>query len=190
MTSTYIGTVAPEQQLYINNQNGQTQLSIASGSAGQQQRQNSSFATGEWRSPPALYCTASGVVLQICGQQGDTWIQLQGQQMQVIAAPAVVEADRVELQTTSTPPTMQPLPPLKMGNMKMGNMEMQMQPMWMKMGDMEMQMGAASSTETSPSQLSSSHNFCSHCGQPLQSSAASGSQSNRFCANCGHPLTH
>ncbi len=189
MTSTYTAAVAPEQQLYISNQDGQTQLTIASGNAGQQQRQSSSFATGEWRSPPALYCTASGVVLQICGQQSDTWIELQGQQIQVIAAPTVVEADRVELQPTSTPSTMQPLPPLKMGEMKMGNMQMQMQPMWMKMGDMEMQMGAASSTEASPSQPSSSPNFCSHCGQPVQS-ATFDRQSNRFCANCGHPLTH
>lgn len=163
--TSYSAIVATGQQLLITHRNGQTQLTITTTTPGAQQSQSSSLSTGEWRSPPALYCTSSGVVLQIFAQQKDIWLQLQGQQMQAInSAPAVLEADRVTLEPTETPPAMQPMQPLKMNNMEM-------KPMQMKMGDMEMSMGKPATAAK----------FCSQCGQPVETS-------DRFCAQCGHQL--
>lgn len=165
---SYSAIVATGQQLLITHQNGQTHLTITTTAPGQQQSQSSSLATGEWRSPPALYCTSSGVVLQIFAQQKDIWLQLQGQQMQAIdSAPAVMEADRVTLEPTEDPPAMQSMQPMQ--PMKMGDMEMK--PMQMKMGDMEMSMGKPASAAK----------FCSQCGQPVETS-------DRFCAQCGHQI--
>ncbi|NJL21620.1 MAG: zinc-ribbon domain-containing protein [Leptolyngbyaceae cyanobacterium SM1_3_5] len=164
-SDSYSAIVATGQQLFITHQNGQTRLTIATTAPGQQQSQSSSLATGEWRSPPALYCTSSGVVLQIFAEQKDIWLQLQGQQMQQMnSAPAVMEADRVTLESIETPPVMQPMKPMQMGNMEM-------KPMQMKMGDLEMSMGKPTSTAK----------LCSQCGQSVQTS-------DRFCAQCGHRL--
>ncbi|MBD2089702.1 zinc-ribbon domain-containing protein [Microcoleus sp. FACHB-1515] len=166
ISTGYSAIVATGQQLFITQRNGQTQLTITTTAPGQQQSQSSSLATGEWRSPPALYCTSSGVVLQIFAQQQDIWLQLQGQQMQAMtSAPTVMEADRVTLEPTEAPSVMQPMQPMEMG-------DMEMKPMQMKMGDMEMSMGKPDRTTK----------FCSQCGQPVEAS-------DRFCTQCGHSLS-
>jgi len=81
-------------------------------------------------------------------------------------------------------PPMQPLPPMKMGDMQMNQTAMTMQ-----MGKMRMEMNpieplSKPSPQTGvekPSTSAVQRNFCSQCGSTLK-------PSDRFCAHCGHRL--
>ncbi|NJN85210.1 MAG: zinc ribbon domain-containing protein [Leptolyngbyaceae cyanobacterium SL_7_1] len=159
------------QFLFVHNQGAQTLVTLSHQSAGQQQSQTASFETGAWSSPPALYCTATGVILKITAATGDRLIQLQGQQLQSLSTvPALPEHDRVMMQEAadSSIPSLSFLPPLQMGDMAM-----QMNPMRMQMGDMAMQMPS--------NPASAEQRFCPQCGNALQ-------PDDRFCPQCGHGL--
>jgi hypothetical protein len=63
---------------------------------------------------------------------------------------------------------MQPMTP-----MKMGNMQMSANPMTMQMGDMRLSMGNATPPDT--------RKFCTQCGAAINAG-------DRFCGSCGHQL--
>jgi NADH pyrophosphatase NudC (nudix superfamily) len=193
------------QRLYLENVGEQTAVTLASGSAGQQQQSGSQFTTGTWTAPPALFRTQQGVVIQLTTAQGTHHLQLQGNQLGMMSqSPALGNAQQMQMSSgvampgNAMPPMqpmasaqpmqpMQPMAPMEpiqpMQPMKMGNMEMNANPMQMRMGNMEMQMGnAASSSAASSSAASTSKaKFCSQCGSPVQ-------PSDRFCSSCGHQL--
>jgi len=190
------------QRLYLENVGEKTAVTLASGSAGQQQQSGSQFTTGVWTSPPELFRTSQGVVIKLTTAEGTHHLQLQGQQLGVLSqSPALGNAQQIQMNSgvsvpgNAMPPmqpmsSMEPMQPMSsmepmqpMQPMKMGNMEMNANPMQMRMGNMEMQIGNAASSSAAKSGASSTGKakFCSQCGTPVQ-------PSDRFCANCGHQL--
>lgn len=164
------------QEVYIENQGVQTIVTLASGGPGQQQQASTGFQTGKWTVAPTLFKTASGVVLRIESEQGQSFMQLQAGGISTMSGtPALSDAEVLSLQQVeATPsqsmPPMEPMKPMEpMQPMKMGNMEMKINPMEMRMGNMSMEMG------------SSGKRFCSQCGTAVQGS-------DRFCSSCGHQL--
>ncbi|MFP4221897.1 MAG: zinc ribbon domain-containing protein [Phormidium sp.] len=176
------------QTVYLDNSGSQTVVTTASGSPGQQQQSSNRFETGAWTAPPEMYRTPGGIALKIQAQEGDRWIQIQGQTSNLSEASSIPLQEVSEVPGSSQEPMepMQPMEPMKpmqpmqpmqpMKPMKMGNMEMNNNPMEMRMGNMEMRMGS------SPQNTSSQRRFCSQCGSPVQAS-------DRFCGNCGHKLS-
>ncbi|MDJ0554424.1 MAG: zinc-ribbon domain-containing protein [Microcoleaceae cyanobacterium MO_207.B10] len=174
------------QQVYIDNQGMQTVVTLASGGIGQQQQASTSLQTGKWNVPPTLFKTASGVILRIESEQGQSFVQLQAGGISTISgAPSLSNAEVLSLQQVEATPSqgmapmepmkpmepMQPMEPMEpMKPMKMGNMEMNMNPMEMRMGNMSMQMGT-----------NSGRRFCSQCGATVTAS-------DRFCSSCGFQL--
>lgn len=178
------------QRIYLENVGEQTAITLAAGSAGQQQQSGSQFTTGPWTAPPELFRTQQGVVIKLTTAQGTHHLQLQGNQLGMMSqSPSLGNAQQMQMSSdvsmpgNSMPPMqpmqpMQPMEPMQpMPPMKMGNMEMNANPMQMRMGNMEMQMGNAASSASSTGKAK----FCSQCGTPVQ-------PSDRFCANCGHQL--
>lgn len=198
----YTVNLSGNQQLMIVNQGTRTLITLFSSSDQQQQSQSSGINTGNWTSPPQLYQTGAGFILQLNGDRGQQYVSIQANSINVIteclasgeiANPGLNNAAQVNLenvpdeiassneiefepmQPMQPMKPMQPMPSMKpMKPMKMGNMSMNMNPMSMQMGNMSMNMGeSAKSTSTK--------NFCSQCGEKVK-------QSDRFCSSCGNKL--
>lgn len=174
--AVYVCDLDQDQQVYIENQGSRTEITLVSGGSDQQQSQGNSFETGNWHLPPTVFRTPSGVVLRIEAEQGQHFIQVQGNGMSRLdAQPALGNADVLPLrqeEARHSLPNMQPMKPMK----PMPPMQMQMEPMAMQMGNMAMQM------ETAPKQRQSTKNFCPQCGSKVEAG-------DRFCSGCGNRLT-
>lgn len=178
----YTANLTVNQQLTIINQGIQTVLSLISHSPRQQQSQTTSFTTGSWQTPPQLYQTGSGFVLQVNSQHhGTHYLLIQANSISTIAHPSLDRATPVDLRDIPDPPvnnqnlnfeTMPPMQPIKMGNMSMDLNSMSMQ-----MGNMSMNLGSRQTT------TSAQRRFCSQCGQETPINA-------RFCGSCGHKLSN
>ncbi len=172
----YTASLTGNQQLTIANQGIQTNITLISSSPGQQQSQSSSFSTGNWKTAPQLYKTATGFVLKIEGDRGLYFIMIQASSISTISAPNLDNATKVDLETIPDPVAnpnnmgFQPMQPMQ--PMRMGNMSMDINSMSMQMGNMSMNMGKSST---------STRRFCSQCGEPAK-------PSDRFCSSCGHQL--
>jgi hypothetical protein len=168
------------QQLYVENRNGQTLLTLTSSHAGQQQSQSSGLATGEWSAPPTLFRTTIGLILRIESVQ-QIFVAIQAGQMQVLrSAPNLLDAQVLPLQPVSPNPNlmqpMQPMSPMSpLPPMQMGTMQMRMEPMEMRMGDMHLRMGEPIAPTTAKL-------FCSQCGAAVKID-------DRFCSRCGSQLS-
>jgi hypothetical protein len=193
----YVSDLGRGQHIYLENQGQQTIVTLSSHSRGQQQNQRSGFTTGEWVTPPMLFRTSAGVIIQLETAQGRSYVQVQSSRMQILNQPPVLKnADVLPVQAEvktetqfkssdqrSSSPKMEPMKPMKpmepMEPMKMGDMEMQMNPMQMRMGKMELRMGDAAQTPTRSSEAT--RRFCTQCGNAV-------TPDDRFCAHCGHQL--
>jgi hypothetical protein len=171
----YTSDLAAGQHLNVENQGTQTLITLSSNAPGQQQSQRSGFETGIWIMTPILLRTAIGLILQIEASQGKTFVLIQGNQIQVLTTPPIMTgADILPLHyeptdTSTAEPFIQPMQP-----MRMGNMEMQMNPMQMRMGNMELRMNNPSSAQINPT-------FCPQCRNTVN-------VGDRFCSQCGHRL--
>ncbi len=159
------------QRLYLENRETQTVVRLTSGSARQQQSQQSNFETGKWRSLPKVFRTVTGILLIIDSAQKQSFLSLQAQRIGMLnSQPDMTGAEVLSLQPTesiaSSFKPLEPMPPMQMDDMKM-------EPMEMKMGTMHMKMGAPSSQ--------SPHHFCPQCGESVR-------ESDRFCSHCGTHL--
>jgi zinc-ribbon domain len=168
----YLGDLGSGQQLLVENRGAQTIITLSTGSASQQQSQQSTVQTGEWHSAPTLFQTARGLILRIEAAQGHTFISLHANAIGLLKGlPSMVGAKVLPLQKTADSSSpMQPMQPMQMGNMRM-----QMNPMEMQMGDLRLKMDDISSTPTD-------QRFCSQCGSRV-------SKTDRFCAQCGTHLS-
>jgi hypothetical protein len=193
----YVCDLGSGQRLYLDTQEMETIVAIASSSTGQQQQATSSWQTGTWTSPPEVYRTSEGVVVKLQTANGNQFIQIQGSRMGLAtSAPPLSKTEQLPTQQTNTPASpMQPMEPMKpmkpLQPMTLGTMQMNLKPMAMKMGDMEMRMGSgvtdsgkadsgkADSGNTGTS--APTRQFCTQCG-------ASVKPSDRFCASCGHQI--
>jgi hypothetical protein len=161
------------QRLFLDNPGTQTLITLSSSSAGQQQQATQSIQTGSWIADPEIFQIAGGAIAKLRTAQGEHFIQIQGSSISVLSSvPSLNYAQQMQMQQVASPPPIQPMPP-----MKMGNMQMSLKPMEMKMGNMSMQMG----TPTAPTAPSNTRQFCSQCGVTVK-------PSDRFCSSCGHQL--
>ncbi|HEY9884343.1 MAG TPA: zinc ribbon domain-containing protein [Thermosynechococcaceae cyanobacterium] len=185
---------ATGQSVYLENVDDQTRVTLTNSSPGQQQQSSSHVQTGRWTAPPEVLQAAIGLVVKLLTAQGERFIYIQGNQVSTSKeAPSWGDAQPLPVHVDSTPaamaptpsmPPMQPLPPMKMGDMQMNQTAMTMQ-----MGKMRMEMNpieplSKPSPQTGVEKLSTSavqRNFCSQCGSTLK-------PSDRFCAHCGHRL--
>lgn len=175
----YQATLNGTQQVTIINQGKQTQIALIASSPGQQQSQSNSFTTGTWVKPPQLFSTNQSFVLQINGEQGQYFILIQANGIQTISdVPNLQNATSVQLENIADPPSQTPIdfePMQPMQPMRMGNMSMDINSMSMRMGNMSLNLGNQS--KTTVSQV-----FCSQCGAEAKSG-------DRFCRSCGHDLS-
>lgn len=173
----YIATLGGSQQLAIANLGEQTQISLTKSNSGQQQSQSSSFNTGQWISTPELFNLGQGFVLKINTQQGSHYVLIQQNSISIVNPPADLSGyPTVTFKDIPDPPQkpidfkpMQPMPP-----MKMGNMSMDMNSMTMQMGNMGMSFDNQAKTTINKQ-------FCSQCGKEAKIG-------DRFCRSCGHEL--
>jgi hypothetical protein len=194
----YVCDMGVGRRLYLDNQAGQTIITIANTAPGQQQQASSSFQTGPWTATPEVYLTSDGAVVKLQTARGANYIRLQGNSIGVSEALSLNDLQQLQMQQTSgfvTPsmpamqpiesmPPMQPMEPMKpmepMPPMTMGDMHMSMNPMEMRMGNMDMRMG--DSTAQAPTGVApATKRFCSQCGTAVK-------PDDRFCTSCGHRL--
>ncbi len=193
---TYVCDLGTGQQIYLDNLGDQTTiLSVMSG-PGQQQQSSSSFSTGTWTHPPQLFRTAGGLFIKLMTAQGETVVQIQGQNLQTIQqVPDSQHAQQLQVSQVNEMPgmtmqpmkpmqSMTPMQPLNKQPMKMGDMQMSLNPMQMQMGNMQMKMGEDTpvSKATPSKERAAQRQFCTQCGQAAD-------LSDRFCGSCGHPLS-
>jgi NADH pyrophosphatase NudC (nudix superfamily) len=184
----YVCELGGGRRIYLDNQGGQTAVTIASSGAGQQQQASSRYQTGQWVAPPQLFQTLEGVAIKLTTVQGEQWLHFQGNSISVMgefSSPGAAQQMQMQQVESVPAPVVQPMQPMTpmepmqpMQPMKMGNMEMNMNPMQMRMGNMEMRMGTATAAPTTPS---ATRRFCSQCGAAVE-------PSDRFCSSCGHQL--
>ena len=147
------------QRLYLENRGTQTIVRLTSGSARQQQSQQSNFETGEWQDLPKVFRTGTGLILQIESAQKQSFVSLQAQRIGTLShLPDMTGAEVLSLQPTEA----------------IASSFKPMEPMEMKMGSMQMQMGTPQSGQRFCSQCGESvrvsDRFCSHCGTQLSAS--------------------
>jgi hypothetical protein len=171
----YTANLSANQQLYLENQGTQTLITLISSSAGQQQSQSSNLTTGTWTTPPMLFTTKSGFVLQLDTNREKYFVQIQASSINTLTdVPSLNDAETVALQKTADSQHSSKIEFEPMQPMKMGNMSMNMNPMEMRMGNMSMKMGEEV-------QSTSTQRFCTQCGHQVK-------DSDRFCGSCGHQL--
>lgn len=168
------------QQLVIENDGGETLVSLSSGSESQQQSQATGFDTGKWSKTPTLFQLKEDLVLRLETEDGPQFIRVRGDSIQRMRSePDLQAAEKLRLQKSDkaagmTP--MQPMKPLKgmepMKPMKPLEPMKPMRPMKMRMGDMQMSMGRGAA------EGESEQRFCPNCGKPVD-------KSDRFCGSCG-----
>ncbi len=174
---TYVATLGSSQQLAIANIGEQTQINLTMSSSGQQQSQSSSFSTGKWISMPQLFNVGQGFVLKIDTQQGLHHVLIQQNSIGTINPPSeLINHPRVDLReipdSNSKPIDFKPMQPMQ--PMKMGNMSMDINSMTMQMGNMSLNSDNQAKTTTSKQ-------FCSQCGTEAKAG-------DHFCRSCGHEL--
>ncbi|MBW0000199.1 MAG: zinc-ribbon domain-containing protein [Verrucomicrobia bacterium] len=170
------------QQLVVENDGDYTQVSLSSGSGGQQQSQATGFETGKWSKPPALYRLNRDWVLRLETEDGPQFVRMQGSEIRRLQSePDLEAAEKLPFDRSDRPPRlrlMEPLRPMEpMEPMKPMEPMGPMRSMELRMGNMRMSMGGPEPrTETEVTQR-----FCTQCGAPV-------SKGDRFCGQCGHPL--
>lgn len=190
----YVCELNPGQHVYLDNQSQETLITTLSQGGGQQQQTSHRFSTGNWTEPPQIFRMPDGVVLKITTEQGENWIQVQGNTVGVInGMSSVASSQQMRVQEVSEVPgfgmlplepmqpmtsrkPMEPMPPMKPMNLNMGGMQMSMNPMEMRMGDMELKMGSQ------PAPPNPTQRFCTQCGVEVR-------PTDRFCASCGKALS-
>jgi hypothetical protein len=176
----YQATLSAGRTLFVENNGNQTQITLQSGSLGQQQSQSTGFTTGAWQQEPLLHKTPHGIVLQVEGSEGHFYFQVHGSSIYILDEPPHLrDSEMVSLQETADMPQIKPMKPMEpMESMK------PMPPMEMNMGNMHMRMGnseAQTATKTSQNSNEAPARFCTQCGTPAQAD-------DKFCEKCGHKL--
>jgi len=168
----YSAILGGSQQLAIANVGGQTQVSLKMSSAGQQQSQSSSFSTGKWLHLPKLFKLEQGFILQVESDRGVYYMLIQQNSISTVESPGDLSSyQKVDLTSdpNASPESMQPMQPLKMGNMSMD------------INSMSMEMGNMSMGFDKQQKTTQTKQFCSQCGTEAKTG-------DRFCRSCGHEL--
>ena len=102
MSTAYLCNLGNGQQLYLENQGTETLLTLSSSSPGQQQSQRTQFSTGAWQATPTLKRTNHAWIVQVSTAQGDRYIQVQSQGMQMVTHPSSEAIESLPLQPISS----------------------------------------------------------------------------------------
>ena len=159
------------QQLVIEDDGGETLVSLSSGSESQQQSQATGFDTGKWSKTPTLFQLKEDLVLRLETKDGPLFIRVRGDSIQRMRSePDLQAAEKLRLKKSDKAAGMTPMQPMK----PLKGMEPMkpMRPMKMRMGDMQMSMGRGAA------EGESEQRFCPNCGKPVD-------KSDRFCGSCG-----
>ena len=159
------------QQLVIENDGGETLVSLSSGSESQQQSQATGFDTGKWSKTPTLFQLKEDLVLRLETKDGPQFIRVRGDSIQRMRSePDLQAAEKLRLEESDKAAGMTPMQPMK----PLKGMEPMkpMRPMKMRMGDMQMSMGRGEA------EGESEQRFCPNCGKPVD-------KGDRFCGSCG-----
>ena len=177
----------PGRQVFIENHDRQTMITMGSSGTGQQQSQRNSFETGQWDRPPTLFRTSDGVVLRVEAEDNQFFFHLgPGGTRTLSGAPSLRDADVLPLQRAAAEKSMnmepmaqmkpmepmQPLKPMKPMEMHMGNMSM-------RMGEQEQELQRRDLEQRESGRAT--RRFCTQCGQAA-------AEADQFCARCGHQL--
>ena len=171
----HLGNLNPYQQLYVENRDAITILTVVSTSLGTLQHSSSRFSTGRWTATPQLYLLDPGWnFVVITTTEGNRYFQLQGTQIKMSRqAPAqAITARLIVTQPMAlTPVARVPEPPV------------------------------ASETIQQPYSVAAAHGFLSQPSLPKADSSnaarlkqfctacgASTHPQDRFCAYCGNCL--
>jgi hypothetical protein len=130
----------PGQQLFVDQQAGQTLVLSRRSQPGQQHQASSSFTTGAWTQPPELWRSAQGQFIYLQSTQGKTLVQVHPDGLEVMANPAIVPPiERIPLELTDAMPSIP-------------------------------QHGSRNTTTSSAWSHSQSlhHHFCPSCGHPIR----------------------
>lgn len=173
----YSCDLGPGQKICLDNPGPTTLITLASGSAGQQQQSSTQVPTGTWTEVPQIARVGGGLLLRCVTAQGTYIWQIQGMQIGVAPTNTWVADQATPMQVSevdsSSVAPMQPMSPMQpMAPMRMGDMEMSMHPMTMRMGNMTLGVDAPAA---------STQQFCTQCGGAI-------APSDRFCGSCGHQL--
>ncbi|MBV9470543.1 MAG: hypothetical protein JO316_15080 [Abitibacteriaceae bacterium] len=109
----YQGDLSSGQQVYIENNDGQTIVTLSQGKE-HQQVQRSSFETGEWKETPTLFKAEDGAIL--CAKAGNEqfFFCLQPTGIHTLhEPPALADTDKLPLHETKEVPTLEPMRPMK-----------------------------------------------------------------------------
>jgi zinc-ribbon domain len=118
---SYICELGTGRKLFLDNDNGQTTITISSTNAGQQQQASSSFHTGAWKTIPEVYLTPDGAMIKLSTTYGEHYIRVQGNNIGVSEALSLEHLHEMQIQQVSGQPgmgmapmqPMQPMQPLK-----------------------------------------------------------------------------
>lgn len=112
----YISDLPEGGQISIQNDGGQTRISLESSGEGQQQSQANSFSTGDWKGQPTLFKTSDGPVLQVQAEQGRFFFAIKGNSIQSLEGePSLQNAGKLPLQEApdDKAPGMKPMKPME-----------------------------------------------------------------------------
>ncbi|ANV89580.1 zinc-ribbon domain-containing protein [Picosynechococcus sp. PCC 8807] len=186
----YVCYLGSGQRLDLANQGSHTVITLSQSGPGQQQQSTNRYLTGTWTAQPTVMQAGGITVITVFSATKTTQITVQGQAIALCEQPLNLQgAQSLPLEQTAakSPELMSPLEPLP--PLKMGNMEMKMKPMEMRLGNMEMRindLNQPAQQQPTPAANSAANNkpkrFCGQCGQAITAG-------DRFCTQCGQPLS-
>jgi zinc-ribbon domain len=208
----YVCELGTGRKLYLNNDNGQTTITVSSSNLGQQQQTSSSFQTGVWKTIPEVYLTADGAVVKLQTAQHVNYIRVQGGSIGVSEALSLEHLHQMQMQQVShgtnvanstlfampAMPAMEPMQPATSapgssgqaqqavveGNPPLKPGEMQMGNMQMTGNSMQMRMGNMEMKLGNPPAIGTMPVTRRFCSQ----CGAGVKPGDRFCSTCGHGL--
>lgn len=102
------------QQLVIENDGGETLVSLGSGSESQQQSQATGFETGKWSNTPTLFRLKEDLVLHLETEDGPQFIRVRGGSIQRMRSePDLQAAEKLRLKKSDQAAGMTPMQPMK-----------------------------------------------------------------------------
>jgi zinc-ribbon domain len=168
---SYTYELENNHELVIENDGGETLVSLSSGSESQQQSQATGFDTGKWSKTPTLFQLKEDLVLRLETKDGPQFIRVRGDSIQRMRSePELQAAEKLRLKKSDKAAGMTPMQPMK----PLKGMEPMkpIAPMKMRMGDMQMSMGRGAA------EGESEQRFCPNCGKPVD-------KGDRVCGSCG-----
>ena len=117
----YLCELSSNQQVYLENQDRQTSVTLKSSGSGQQQQASSSFETGRWSAPPQAFKASEGVVIKIYTDHGEQILKIQGSSVTMAQAADLSTSQQLPVQSVDAPKSsmkpMEPMEPMQMGSM-------------------------------------------------------------------------